>query len=118
MSEKDLELKRLGSFTGTLQYWREWLNTLVTDGVHYIMENGYAWLVTDAISVIKTMQKLRKEPFLVIRLELDKEESTARMIIDDGNDNVLYTQNYGFTDAKRGLKLYFQNNVVLLPSEY
>lgn len=40
------------------------------------------------------------------------------MIITDGNGNKLYSQHYAFTNAKRELKLYFMNDVVMLPTEY
>ncbi|GAG90306.1 unnamed protein product, partial [marine sediment metagenome] len=46
----DRELKDLGQFTGTTQYYRVF-GVNVTDGVKYVMDNGYAWLVTDAIAV-------------------------------------------------------------------
>jgi hypothetical protein len=40
------------------------------------------------------------------------------MTIDDGNGNMLYTQDYDYTDAKRELKLYYTDGVILLPGEY
>lgn len=111
----DLELKDLGQYYGTQQYHKCYLGVLATDGVAYIMSNGYSWLVTDAISVIKTL--LKNQEFLVIKLEL-LENSKARMIITDGNDNILYEQNYEYTDAKRKLTLFYQNNVIMLSGEY
>jgi len=115
--EIDLELKDLDQFYGTEHYYNTWLNTLATDGAKYLMDNGYAWLVTDAISAIKIDPKLRNEEFLVIKLKLLK-DGKAKMIIDDGNDNVLYEQIYEWTDAKKEVKLYFQNNVIFLSGEY
>ena len=82
------------------------------------MDNGYSWFVTDAIAVILAKWGLRNADFLVIRLNLDDEKAEADMIIDDGNDNVLYRQHYGFTDAKRSLKLYYADRVMMLPTEY
>ena len=110
----DLELKGMGQFIGTEQYHSGFLGVNLTDGVAYISENGYSWFVTDVIAVIKT--KLINYEFLVINLKLDGKK--AKMIISDGNDKVLYTQNYDFTDAKREIHLYFQNNVMMLSSEY
>jgi len=74
-------------------------------------------LVTDCIAVIKTDSKISREPFLSIKLKVNKDK-TAVMTIDDGNNNILYTQEYGFTDAKRDLNLYFMNGVLMLNSEY
>lgn len=109
----DLELKNLESYIGTTSYYKVF-GVLVTDGVKYIMENGYSWFVTDAISVIIT--KLRNHDFLVVKLEV--KNSTADLIISDGNNNILYKQHYKFTDAKRNLTLYYQNGVLMLASEY
>jgi hypothetical protein len=120
----------LDMFTGTEQYHsmgQLFNNAVVTDGVKYIMDNGYSWLVTDALSVIvctknaivnkaRLIQKLRSEQFLVIELILKKKR--AIMQISDGNGKVLYKQKYGFTDADTEVKLYFTDNVMLLPSEW
>lgn len=113
----DLELKALGGFIGTQQYHRVWLGTLATDGVKYIMDNGYAWFVTDALSVIKLKPELVAEPFLTVELHL-REDSEADLIITDGNENELYSQHYDFTDAKRDLTLFYENGVLLLNSEH
>ena len=113
----DLALKALAGFIGTVRYYGVWLGALATDGVKYIMDNGYSWFVTDALSVIKGTPKLKAESFLTVELHL-AEDSEADLIITDGNENTLYRQHYDFTDAKRDLKLYFSNNVLMLASEY
>lgn len=112
----DLALKALAQYIGTARYYRVF-GTLVTDGVKYIMDNGYSWFVTDAVAVLKFKPKLRKETFLTVELKLT-EENEADLIITDGNDNKLYSQHYDFTDAKRDLTLYFSNNVLMVNSEY
>ena len=113
----DLELKALNSFIGTTEYYRV-MGALVTEGVKYIMDNGYGWLVTDALAVICFKPTLRNADFLVVRLNVDTEKAEADMIIDDGNGNILHKQHYKFTDAKRSLKLYYQRGVLMLSSEY
>jgi hypothetical protein len=129
MEEKpDLELKGLNGFIGTQNYY-QYMGVLFTDGIRYIMENGYSWFVTDAIAVIVAHQKIRrhlqKDDFLTIKLKLGEtvENSkiglkTAQMIITDGNDNILYTQNYEWTDAKKELKLFYTGNTLMLASEW
>ena len=109
----DLELTGLEQFTGTQNYYNV-LNVNVTDGVKYVMDNGYSWFVTDAISVIIT--DLKEQEFLSIDLVLDGDK--GKMVITDGNKNILYTQNYDYTDAKRELKLFFTDNVLMLNREY
>ncbi len=120
----DLELKALNQFYGTQQYYR-YMGVLLTDGIRYIMENGYSWFVTDAIAVIvahpKIRRHLQKEDFLTIKLKLNKDKdgyTTADMIMEDGNYNELYRQHYDITDAKRELKLFYTGNTLMLASEY
>jgi len=112
----DLELKDLYNFTGTTNYYKAYLGFLITDGVKYIMENGYSWFVNDALSIIHTMGWRDKE-FLSIKLKL-KGENEAVMIIDDGNGNVMYEQVYRYTNAKKELELFYSYGVLMLSSEY
>jgi len=115
--EKDLELKKLDHFFGgTENYYKFHMGTVITEGVKYVCDNGYYWFVSDAVIAIKAKRLDKKSWFLVARLKLD--DSKAKMIIDDGDGNVLHTQSYEFTDAKRELELYFADDVVMLPSEY
>lgn len=114
----DLDLKSLNQFTGTQHYYNVF-GVNVTDGIKYLMDNGYSWFVTDSIAVLRGHpdKRLRSEPFLVIRLKLDMEKHEGTITIDDGNDNLLYSQHYGYTDAKREVKMYYENEVLCLPSE-
>ena len=114
----DLELTQLDQFYGTEQYHNV-MGVNVTDGVAYIMNNGYSWLVTDAIVVIK--MKLKKHEFLTVDLIINKNlvhKDEATMRITDGNDYCLYEQHYGYTTARRTIKLFFTNNVLMLTGEY
>ncbi len=113
-----LELPELGYFSGTENYHKvlPWGNQVVTDGVHYVMENGYAWLVTDALIAMAMKPKLRRERFLVVELHLHS-ETEARMTIEDGNGHVLYRQKYAYTDAQRELKFFYEDKVLMLPNE-
>ena len=36
----------------------------------------------------------------------------------NGNDKILYTQDYEYTNAQKDLTLFFTDNVFLLDSEY
>jgi len=116
METPDLELKALNGFIGTQNYWRH-MGVNLTDGVKYIMDNGYAWFVTDTIIAIAKTHNLLIQPFLTINLKLTG-NNTADLIIEDGDYNELYRQHYEFTDAKRELKLFFTDNVLMLNSEY
>jgi len=105
---------------GTNSTYREGLfpGLLYSDGVKYIMDNGYAWFVTDALSVIcYGPRRVKQEPFLVIKLTVDPKTREARMTMDDGNGKIKYRQKYCYTDAKVELVLWYQNGLLYLPSE-
>jgi len=113
---KDLELRRIGYFSGTEQYHRlPFFETVATDGVIYLVDNGYSWFVTDAVAVAEA--KFKDMPFLHITLKLLGDDK-GQMVITDGDKNILYSQKYGYTDAKRELSFYIVDRVALLPSEY
>jgi len=108
----DKELKELHIFNGTEKYY-DILNAKCTDGIKYLMENGYSWFVTDALVILKNKIK---EPFCTVKLEV--EEEMAMMIITDGDTKELYKQEYKWTDAKRNVKCFFTDNVFMLSGEY
>jgi len=109
----DLELKQLGQFIGTVNYY-DVMGVTITDGIKYVMKNGYSWFITDAIVIIK--MKFKDEGFLAVKLIL--KDDGAEMRITDGNDKTLYTQAYTYTDAKRELTLFYDNTVLILSGEY
>ena len=120
--ETDLYLKDLGFYTGT----EEWHNfgplysgIIFTDGLKYIADNGYFYLVSDIAIVIK--HKFLRKDFLVIEFKKNKKGNYAFFISEDTvekESDILYTQEYAWCDAKvESLKFYFENKVLLLPSE-
>jgi len=112
----DLLLKDIGHFHGTEKYHAGYLGVNLTDGVAYIVDNGYSWFVTDFIATARTIPKLLKEPFLTADLTVDNGKATMR--VTDGNNTTLYTQNYTYTDAKTSVKLFYADNVLMLSGEY
>ena len=113
---KDLTLKELDQFFGSENYYKI-LGYNVTDGVFYVMQNGYSWFITDFLSLIVTNHKgLRNQEFLSINLK--KDGNKWFMIVTDGNENVLYKQKYLLTDAQKEINLYFCNGVLMLSNEY
>ena len=58
------------------------------------------------------------EAFQVWKLKVNADR-TAALTCDDGNGNILHTQEIAFTDFPLDeIKLYFTDNTILLPSEY
>lgn len=79
-------------------------------------EAGSYWLI-DLVISHQTNPILKKEEFQVWKLFKVGESWVARA--DDGNDNILVSQNIEFSDFPLDeIKLYFTNNTLLLPSEY
>lgn len=113
--QADLELTELPYFTGSEHIYRDMWGKY-TDGIKYLKDNGYAWFISDALIAIRMKPELRQEEFLTVELKL-KEDGSAQTVITDGNENMLYTQEYQWTDAKREVKVYYENSVMCLPSE-
>ena len=111
--KEDLELKDLQQYCGSEGY-TDVMGVNVTDGVAYIMQNGYSWFVTDMVVILRA--KFRDEEFCSVKLALNDTEGIAS--IDDGNGKILYTQDYNYTSAKKELTLFFTNNVLMLSGEY
>ena len=113
----DLHLKELPYFYGTEHYHRmsPMFKTVVTDGVYYVMQNGYSWFVTDALVIIEKKLVCSGELFLSVKLILG---APARLQITDGNTHKLHTQKYEFTDAKTNRDLFWCDGVLMLASEY
>lgn len=111
----------LSQFTGSENYYPSTFKTLnVTDGVQYLREKGNCfWL----IDIIESYQyQLKSEEFQVWKLKV-KDDNSAVVICEDGNNNILITQELEYTDfiKQTGLaeiNLYCTTGVVLLPSEY
>lgn len=106
------------NFTGTENYYKDYLGIRLTDGMKDLQTRAEAnWLTSDIASVVKGHPKVKKEDFVVIKLNVKDETGTATY--EDGNGNKLYSQKYKWTDFPKGnWKFFFRDNVLLLPSEY
>jgi len=117
----DLELKDLGMFYGTEKYYEltPFTKTIGTEGIEYIMNNGYSWFVTDTIikaeDIMRKMTESEKE-FIVFKLKL-KPQNQAIVTIEDGNGKEFYRKIYKYTNAKKDLMLFLENDVLMLSIE-
>ena len=111
--------------TGSENHWKVFSHEAapkITDGVKVMIEMCDAfWLVTAIVSW-QTNVKVRKEPFQVWRLILTSEKfpNGALLVCDDGNNHELARQEIEYTDfpLTEGIKIYFIDEILLLPSEY
>ena len=109
---------------GTENYYRTSFigNCLHTDGVELIFQKlSCYWLGDVVVSYLPFLAK-SNECFFSVKVIL-KENRHADFSIDDGNGNLLVTQEIPFTDLNENIHLFFQldssnNFVLMLPSEY
>ena len=93
---------QLNQFTGDLIRWKHQLcpDLLYTPGIKYLMEKGEAYWLLDAIASyqhdkrINSNEELRSLQFWKLKVN----DSKATLTCDDGNGNVIITQQIPFTD--------------------
>ena len=110
----------LSHFTGTENYYRVMPRLVITDGVQYLANqaNSY-WLVSTIYSHL--LSNAIYSEFVVARLTVTG--TTADLVLDDGNDQVIAKQAIEYTDfALDEISIYCcyqqQGWILLLPSEY
>ena len=100
------------------------IGTRFSDGIKYLAETAECfWLVTDASVIAKSLS--HKSRFITIdfkRLsEKEREEKQCEALINysDGNGNIFESHRYLVTDFLLDeLRLYFIDDILILPSEY
>lgn len=110
----------LRQFTGSEQFYRHGLcrNVVYTEGVQYLADKAGAYWLIDKVATNQHEPKIKREEFQCWKLRLG-ENSTATLTCDDGNGNVVHSEEITFTDFPLPeIDLWFQNNTILLPSEY
>jgi hypothetical protein len=118
---KTLTAEALRQFSGSETWYRHSLNrkVLYTEGAQYLAEQGGAYWLLDSIAIAQAHVKaVAAEEFQVWTLKVNP-DSSALLTCDDGNGHVVYDQSVPFTDFPLPeVKLYFCNNVIMLPGEY
>lgn len=114
--------QELRQFHGSEQFYRNGMNRSViyTEGVKYLADEGGAyWLVDDIAIANMTEAALRGEEFQVWTLTKAEHGQGATLVATDGNEKVLFSEAIAYTDFPLdSITLYFQNNTLLLTSEY
>ena len=112
IKQSDLE-----GFTGTSQYYRHWTGeTLYTDGIHFLNQNGAAWL-PDAVASYQRQRNVRELGIQFWHLEVKNNSAILTCRKDTGIPPVV-TQKIEFTDFPFSMDIWVQNGTMLLPSEY
>lgn len=111
----------LAQFTGTMQYFRINPQVVLTDGAKYLADNAGCYWLMDLIASYVTQRNFDGQDFVVTKMVVS--EKAAVVKLDDGNGNVLATQQIEYTDFPMDqISLYACRSeqfwVVMLPSEY
>lgn len=115
-----LTLQDLQQFTGTENYYRHGLVSSITytDGARYLAEHGGAYWLLDEIATGQMIREVRAVPFQAWKLTVNADQ-TAVLVCEDGNHHIMFEKKIEFTDFPLPeVRLWFQNNVIFLPSEY
>ena len=115
----------LDRFHGSETFYKTILSSVITtEGVNYLAENAECFWLVDAIASWELQLKVRTEPFQVWKL-YQSNDLTWKLVCDDGNDNVLATQEIVYSDfpLPEGIQLYACRNelggiTIMLPGEY
>lgn len=120
-AEKKLDPAIMAHSTGSETFYRHPLarKVVYTEGVQYVAETvGAYWLLDEIALMNMGLPSLAATEFQVWTLTV-RPDSTATLACSDGNENIVYSKELTFTDfPQEGVTLWFQNNTILLPSEY
>lgn len=116
----------LAHFTGS-EKWYKWSplfpKVVLTEGTRYVAEKGQAYWLMDIIASVQLENHVKKHEFQVWTLKT--EGSKGIVTCEDGNSNIIYTQNIEYTDFPLPeIRFYFAPGgpegtwVIMLPSEY
>lgn len=109
----------LSQFIGTEKYYRITQRHFLTDGTKFLAEKARCFWLMDAVA--SYLPKYFCGYFCVARLTV--KNSSAELVMDDGNDNVYARQKIEYTDFPFAeIKLYCQFDgeywVIMLTTEY
>ena len=112
----------LDAFVGTENIYQHSLGICYTDGVKYLATKGEAFWLLDAIASHQTQQILSQpelQEFQIWELTVAEDKSAVLTCRADTNTEPVVRQEIEYTDFPlKSLKLYLEEKVLLLPSEY
>ena len=107
------------NFYGTSQYYMHWTQKIrYTDGIHFLNENGAAWLV-DAVASYQGCPELRKDTFYQFwHLEVKPDKSAVLTCREDDGIPAAVIQQIPFTDFPFDIDIWVEAGVMLLSTEH
>lgn len=117
MKSKDEIESNLPNFIGTTQYYRHYTGIKYTDGINYLVESADCYWFIDIVASYQ--RKLNGINFQVWELKVNEDKSAVVTMKEDSDKPNMVTQKVRSTDFPLNkVKVYVQNGVILLPSEY
>ena len=116
--------KQLDGFTGSVQFYKYMMGCLLTEGTKHIADIAECYWFYDVIASYQGEPWAKKNHFQVWKIECDIENGSAKITCEDGNGNVLVTQDIPNTDFPvREFTVWAETNelggkTILLPSEH
>lgn len=109
----------LRQFSGSETFYRHtWRQYHYTEGVRHLAREAECYWLLDHIVFNQTLDVLKGQPFQVWKITV-REDKSARIAVEDGNDNELTFFTLCFTDFPlEELTLWLVDRTILLPSEY
>ena len=121
MSKPPLDHNTLAQFTGSERFYRHAMvrDVIFTEGVKYVADTvGAYWLIDEIAFAQKHAPKLRNEDCQNWELVVSARRSPL-LTCDNGNGHGLDAKVIEWTDFPApGVRFYFSNDTLLLPSEY
>lgn len=123
----NLVSKNLDQFYGSETTWIDpFLCLRYTEGIKYIRQNGASWLVELISSLQQSLHRELKPENYESQLWYLKKSgaSSATLVLEDGNENKLFSREVRFTDfplenfTDGKFSVWLMGGVMLLPSEY
>jgi hypothetical protein len=116
-----LTVDELSQFTGSENWYRHGINRMVsfTDGAKYLADRAGAYWLLDEIAMIQPYDRsVAAEEFQAWKLVV-RPDRTAALTCDDGNGRIVFRKEIEYTDFPLDeISLWFENNVIYLPSEH
>ena len=119
---KNIQEKReieenLKNFCGTTTYYKYLCNTSLTDGTKYLAEACGAFWLMDIIASYQ--QKFSHCLFQIWELKITSRPKAVVTMKEDTDSPILAKQEIEYTDFPLDeIKMYCENRVIFLPSEY
>lgn len=106
-------------FHGSEGFYRLHPNLIMTEGAKFVADQCESYWLMDCIASYQGIERVAVEEFQVIDLTVDLEQQSGRIVVSDGNENVVHIQDLMYTSFPlASIRLYYTDGVVLLPQEY